>query len=313
MSDLARSVIETIPERLSGLTDPSAPDEWSAIAARLGDGDGLESALEAGLHSDDLRGLIVESVGDRVARSEHEAIARILASSTVSSLGLLFERMLRVTDKLDVITTNYDRLIEVHAARASISIDSMYYGHTVGRFDPQRSRDELWDIKAIPGRTRRTQRAVQRPHVSLSKPHGSLDWFRYGDTNYRTDLPLPGARRIIAPGGDKYRLGYETPFDIQRERANDAIDNATGLLLIGYGFNDEHLQTHLRNRFPVIPSVIISRTLTNSAKDYLDTNVQSIGIQADGDRDGCLIRQGDSTLRLDLNLWDFDVVMKEVF
>jgi hypothetical protein len=312
MGDLATYVLEQVPSRLSAMTTPPREGEWAAIAARLTSGAGLESALAVGLETRELGDLIAQVVGDRVASFEQDAIASILAVPTTSALGRLFGHVLRVTGTLDVITTNYDRLIEVHAAKAGIPVDSMFYGHTLGRLDHQRSRAELWEIQSAPGKARTSSRPVVRPHLSLSKPHGSLDWFTHHGVHYRTDLPVPGARRIIAPGGDKYRLGYELPFDSQRERANRAIDQATALVFIGYGFNDEHLQTHLKTRFAHVPSVLLSRSLTPSALGYLDQNPQAMGIEA-GEAGGCTVRRGDGLLRTEDNLWDIDVSAKEVF
>lgn len=41
------------------------------------------------------------------------------------------------------------------------------------------------------------------------------------------------------------RQGYESPFDHHRSRANQEIDRAGRFLVLGYGFNDDHLETHL--------------------------------------------------------------------
>ena len=46
---------------------------------------------------------------------------------------------------------------------------------------------------------------------------------------------------MITPGVNKYRAGYNSPFDKHRDLANDYIKNAGRLLVVGYGFNDAHL------------------------------------------------------------------------
>ena len=109
------------------------------------------------------------------------------------------------------MTTNYDRLIEVQAARAGVSVDTGFYGHTLGRLDPQRSKGELLRREPSPGSPSKV-RLKSWPHIRLSKPHGSLGWFRHRDELLRSDLPMPGLDQIIAPGGSKYRLGYESPI-----------------------------------------------------------------------------------------------------
>ncbi len=73
---------------------------------------------------------------------------------------------------------------------------------------------------------------------------------------------------IITPGLNKFRNGYESPFDRHREKANRSIDGASRFLVIGYGFNDDHLQTHLT---PMIssgkPTLLVSRHLSPIALD----------------------------------------------
>jgi hypothetical protein len=123
---------------------------------------------------------------------------------------------------------------------------------------------------------------------------------------------LRGTRQIIAPGGNKYRLGYEVPFDAQRKRANEAIDNAAALLFIGYGFNDEHLQTHIRTRFAEVPSVVISRNLTDRARDYMNSNPAAVAIEMGATSETCLMTQGSELLEIPLPLWNLEDLAKEV-
>ena len=72
---------------------------------------------------------------------------------------------------------------------------------------------------------------------------------------------------IITPGHNKFRNGYESPFDLHRSRANEAIDRAGRFLVLGYGFNDDHLETHLS---PCIkggkPTLMLTRTLSPVAR-----------------------------------------------
>lgn len=187
----------------------------------------------------------------------------------------------------------------------------MFYGHTIGRLDDALSRDEL--LQRLPTAGRAARLTVRpRPHIRLSKPHGSLDWFSHNGECLRSDLALSGPQQIIAPGGNKYRLGYEVPFDAQRKRANEAIDKAAALLFIGYGFNDEHLQTHIRTRFSEVPSVVISRNLTPNAREYLNLNPAAVSIEMGDTADECRMMQGTESLDIPLPLWNLEDLVKEV-
>nr|WP_230379470.1 SIR2 family protein [Microbacterium sp. ZXX196] len=305
---LNNAVPELIPE-----ADKSSLREWQRIAKCLATGEGLESALDENPLPESLADVLTRVIAEQVRHSEGAAIAEILQADQVSAFGRLFEHILRSATHADVITTNYDRLIEVHAARAGVRVDSMYYGHTIGRMDAALSREELNEVRSAPvGRGAHSVTVRPRPHIRLAKPHGSLDWFSYDGQYYRSDLAIPGSRQIIAPGGNKYRLGYEVPFDQQRNRANQAIDKAASLFTVGYGFNDSHLQTHLRSKFAQVPAVVVSRSLTSNALSYLGSNSSALGIEAAEDGVGCRVLQGGNHLELDLPLWDLEHLVKEV-
>lgn len=311
MHELAEHLSSVVPEQIPE-DEPLALREWERIAAGLAAGEGLESALGEHPLPESLADVLTMAITNRVQAAEGTAIAEILQAAHPSAFGRLFEHILRSATHADVITTNYDRLIEVHAARAGVRVDSMYYGHTVGRMDAALSREELYEAHAPAGRGARGVTVRTRPHVRLAKPHGSLDWFAHGGHYFRSDLAIPGSRQIIAPGGNKYRLGYEVPFDQQRNRANQAIDGAASLFTVGYGFNDEHLQTHLRSRFAQVPAVVVSRTLTQNAIEYLSSNPSAIGIEAIDNGAGCRIVQGGDHLQLNIPLWDLENLAKEV-
>lgn len=310
MGALADHLQLEIPARAASLCSEGA-SRWQRISEELGKGVGLESALGDEPVPSALADLLASVIAAQVQESEAAAISRILGGDSVSSFGRLFDYILRTSEITDVITTNYDRLLEVHAARAGVRVDTMFYGHTIGRLDQSLSRDELLQRQSVAGRG--AQITVRtRHHIRLSKPHGSLDWFLHNGECLRSDLAISGVRQIVAPGGGKYRLGYEVPFDAQRERANEAIDKATALLFVGYGFNDEHLQTHVRARFAEVPSVVISRNLTERAVEYMRRNSAAISIEMAASTDVSRVTQGIESLEIPLALWDLDVFVKEV-
>lgn len=307
MWDLAKHLIAAAPDQVRDLPK-SSKDEWARVEQQLAAGIDLENALGSGTAPEPLVDLVTGLIADCVVAAEEEAIAAILGASSPSAFGLLFRHALKTSTIVDVITTNYDRLVEVHAAHAGVRVDTMYYGDTVGLLDARLSHEELCFPQNVAGRGRAISIAV-RPHVRLAKPHGSLDWFAHNDQIFRSDLTVPGARRIIAPGGSKYRLGYEAPYSEQRARANAAITDASAMFFVGYGFNDDHLQTHLR---PEVPTVVISKTLTEKARAYLSRNPSAVGIESADDVNRCLVTQGTTQFELEHPLWDLNHLVKEV-
>lgn len=310
MGALADHLQQAIPAAPGTLCEEGT-SQWQRISAELAAGAGLESALGEGNLADSLADRLTSAIASHVKDAEATAISQILADETISAFGRLFAHILRTSDVADVITTNYDRLLEVHAARAGVRMDTMFYGHTIGRLNESLSREELLQRQPAVGRGA-TLTVRPRPHIRLSKPHGSLDWFSHNGECLRSDLALRGTQQIIAPGWNKYRLGYEVPFDAQRKRANEAIDKAAALLFIGYGFNDEHLQTHVRTRFSEIPSVVISRNLTDRAREYMSLNPAAVSIEMGETADACQMTRGAESLEIPLPLWNLEDLVKEV-
>ncbi len=310
MGRLATHLLEEIPKRYSTLV-AGAQTAWDRISVELTNGAGLETALGSDVLPESLVEILTSEIATLVRHAELAAIGQIMDADAVPALGRLLDHTLKVSDITDVVTTNYDRLVEVHAARAGVSVDTMFYGHTLGRLNASRSHDELLRPRTVPGKASAMQLATW-PHIRLAKPHGSLDWVSHHDQLLRSELEIPGTKQIIAPGGGKYRLGYEIPFDAHRNRANDAIDGASALLFLGYGFNDEHLQTHLRHKFPQVPVVIVAKELSANAKEYLALSDSAIGIEAGSTDDHCRVIRGSTTVYLDSPLWNLEDLVKEV-
>jgi len=311
MEGLAKYLLDKVPSRTAAMGS-DAKDEWKKIAVELGEAApaNLEKTLASNAVSDELLAVVTELVAECIQTSEIEAITRILNDPRNSPFARLFEFATRSATALEVVTTNYDRLLEAHAARVGLPVDTGFFGHTIGRYDEAESQSEMLRSDKTPGAKKGVSYA-RRPHVRISKPHGSLDWFICNDHLMRSDLPLPSAPHIIVPGGSKYKAGYERPFDDHRNRANTAIDNATALLFVGYGFNDEHLQTHLRPKFPTVPALILGMDLTEAALGYLAMSALAIGIEKKDA--GCRVKNSCAdVLDLDLDLWDLDTLLKEV-
>ena len=176
--------------------------------------------------------------------------------------------MLKPNTGIPVITTNYDRLIEIASEAAGLGVDTMFVGHHIGSMNERECRLSFCRDASMRKRSRVQFTYAKR--VLLLKPHGSLDWFLMNDEPIRCPLPLEMSRLIITPGLNKFRSGYDRPFDRHRERANSEIDKASRFLIIGYGFNDDHLETHLSPQLRNgRPGLILTHSLSNNAeKNY---------------------------------------------
>jgi len=147
---------------------------------------------------------------------------------------------------------------------AGFHVDTTAVGQYAGAFDHARSC-----MGSCRGITTRAKTTVldHFPRAIVLKPHGSFDWYRVGSDARRCSLDLDAERLIITPGLNKYRVGYNAPFDKHRDLANDHIKQAGRLLIVGYGFNDDHLQTHLVKRVQDgTPTLILNRSASERVK-----------------------------------------------
>ncbi len=136
MGALAKHLRLSIPPRIKN------PDEsnWTAIEALLNSGEGLEAALLKMPPSADLELLIVEETSAFLQAAESTVFLEVLENKRTLRLARLLPHVLKPREGLPIVTTNYDRLIELAAEILDLGVDTMFVGSTVGKFDEQRSR-----------------------------------------------------------------------------------------------------------------------------------------------------------------------------
>jgi hypothetical protein len=285
---------------------------WNEIHPSI-ETDGLEAALLKHAPTPLLETAIVQSTGEFIATAEANIISEVFSKLKTLRLTKLLPHLLKPDAGIPVVTTNYDRLVELACEEAGLGVDTMFCGHFAARLDPQ---DSYWSfcrsVKLV-GKNVRYKFATK---VSVFKPHGSLDWYhREGNpVRYAGALPLP--RLIITPGLNKFRSGYDSPFDKHREKANDAIDKARRFLIIGYGFNDDHLETHLTPRIKSgVKTVILTFALSPKAREIAIKNKNVIAAEfreEAGNVGSCIIVDGAEIFYPGVDYWDLDGFVKGV-
>lgn len=287
--------------------------EWEAIS-KLIDSEGLEAALLKKAPSARLAGLIVQEVGSFIADKERLAILDVFNGSKILRLTRLIPHLVRPKSGLPIVTTNYDRLVEIAVEEAGLGVDTMFFGRFAGRLNEKESKFSFCRGATLKGKSVALE---HHPRALVFKPHGSLDWYLRKETPVHYVGDLPGAiRLIITPGQGKFRDGYESPFDKHRARANDAIDKAARFLIIGYGFNDDHLETHL---VPAIksgkPSVFMTFELSGKAVDLAKNNPGVIAMDnltRDGSNGTRAIVDKHELFFPGVSIWDVDNFVSEV-
>lgn len=309
MGELADHLCATIGAGLAA-ADLTA---WAEIVPLI-NANGLEGALHAKAPTPALESAISTATGAMIAERERSVVSSVFNGERQLRLTRLVGHMLKPSSGLPIVTTNYDRLVELAVEEAGIGADTMFVGRFAGSLNERESKLSFCRNVTY----KKPNITYQyRPRALICKPHGSLDWYLRGGKPvcYAGDLPS-ATRLIITPGQNKFRNGYQSPFDHHRTKANDAIDQASRFLFLGYGFNDDHLETHLT---PAIkggkPTLMLSRTLTPNATAMAQANANVTALEHH-------VEAGISGTRLTINkaqqfipglaLWDVNSFIDEV-
>lgn len=308
MGALADYLQRTIEADLS----PDDKERWAEVSPLI-TANGLEAALLSKPPTPTLESAIVVRTGEFIAQCERDIVVQVFTKARTLRFTRLLKHLLKPTAGIPVITTNYDRLLEVASEEAGLGVDTLFMGQFAGHLNEQESRLSFCREVTLKGKSVQSR---FRQRVNIFKPHGSLDWYhREGKpVRYAGDLPLP--RLIITPGLNKFRNGYESPFDRHRERANGAIDKASRFLVLGYGFNDDHLETHLTPRIKSgIPTLLLTHKLSDNALKLTRECGNVTAIQYgffDGKEGSSIFINKTEHFAPDLSLWDLDTFISKV-
>ena len=308
MGALANRLKDVLPAQVS-TEDETA---WTEVATQLNAGEGLELALHKVAISTALETAIVQATADFLLVEEAKVLVACLNSGRTLRFARLLPHLSPASHKLvDVITTNYDRLIEFAAESSGWGVDTGFIGRLWGRHNPMESDKSF--AKAVVQHSK-APKLLYRDRVRLYKPHGSLDWFEAFNGAVSSALPLAAKRLLITPGAGKYRQGYEQPFDSHREGANAALDTAAAFLCIGYGFNDDHLQTHLTPRLKAgVPAVLLTHGLTEAAEAVIQASANTIALIHHADTNGTsIVTRIGREIVPDTRWWDLEHFIKGV-
>ena len=168
-----------------------------------------------------------------------------LTKSTANIISLdLGSHHANMQDTIDDLSTSFDSssYAEYACEVNGIQVDNLFVGKYFARFEPEQSKYMF--CKNLVRRAGKTV-AEYAPRVTVLKPHGCLSWHMVDGVPYSIPQAFFENSLIITPGINKYKEGYNVPFDTHRARANTAIDGAQRYIIIGYGFGDDHLETHL--------------------------------------------------------------------
>ena len=256
---------------------------WQSFKKVL-EGTDLESALQQINLPEELDDLVVKATWEYLHPFDLAALHKLLANRSPYPLTQLFQHLLRSTNReIDVVTPNYDRIAEYAADLGDLYHETGFsYGHLRRRLGDARQAVYI--------------RGSEQSRVNIWKVHGSFDWFR-DQQGIIHALPISYAcpdgwsPAIVTPGLQKYRRVYDEPFLSIKAASDRAFSNAGGFFCSGFGFNDAHIQTKLKERCrsKKVPLVLITYGLTPAAKAFFDEDFCQEYLAVESASGGCRI------------------------
>lgn len=239
-------------ELLRGLQILQKNNEASALQAEL------DAGMAAFAHS------ILKSEEGIAAADEAK---REQALNTLVTFLMSFASRTGVRDRLNIFTTNYDRLIEAGAELAGLHLLDRFLGNLMPIFRSSRlDLDMHYNPPGIRGEPRYLEGVAR-----FTKLHGSVDWVQTGKDIRRIGLPFGAAsvdpylqapglggasahKLMIYPNAAKDRETADYPYvELFRDLAAAVCRPNSTLVTYGYSFGDEHINRVIRDML-TIPS-----------------------------------------------------------
>ena len=165
---------------------------------------------------------------------------------------------------MNVVSTNYDRILEYVWGYNGLHFTDGFEQHELAAFDENKFQDK--DI------------------INLMKVHGSLDWFEIDHEVRKLNTDFGYDPVMIPPGKNKYRTTHNSPYRELMQKSDDAIKKASSFLVVGFGFNDEHITPLVgkktRNGTPI---VVVTKEVTSTTEKELEKAKKVIYVEAASD------------------------------
>ena len=278
-------------EQISQLSGRGSPNIEDQIISALSLIEGLRVLNDENVES--LSNSVNQALArflERILETETQ-IENSLKSSESSGMTILLGFLLSFAsraaprERVNILTTNYDRLIEYACDRLGIRILDRF----VGQLEPEfRSSRQLVDLHYNPPGIRGEPRYLEGI-VRLTKLHGSIDWQTENSRIIRNPLPFgadsnhsefpsdPLNRTLIYPNPAKEIESFFFPYaELFRDYATATCRPNSSLVTYGYGFGDAHINRVIRDML-TIPSTHLVIISWGQAEGRIKAFYESVG------------------------------------
>lgn len=220
---------------------------------------------------------VLTQLGDSVVETERQIAEKLRKNPGEDHSGLLtfllsFANRPATRDRLEIFTTNYDRLIEYACDLLGIRLLDRFVGTISPQFRATRVGVDLhFDPPGIRGEPRYLEGVAR-----LTKLHGSLDW-RFEDKNVvRIPLPFgpadgypaipsdPYENLVIYPNAAKDIETLAFPYaELFRDFAGSLCRPNSTLFVYGYSFGDDHINRVIREMLTLSSTHVVIMSFDN--------------------------------------------------
>lgn len=240
---------------------------WDTFQENIKNGQDLETALSDITFTNEMLADVKCETWRLISSKDIALLKRILFRQEDLPLAKVIKKFSQAHPrKLDIITTNYDRVVEYACDLAGVPVATGFSGSYLKQFS-----EGTFQAQNI---------------VNLMKVHGSLDVFRDSlnaviSVPLQSELPVGLTPEIITPGRSKYEAILQGIPRQVLSVADSKISQARGFLCIGYGFNDTQVQENILTQIRRgIPIVVLTKKVFDHAAHLLANNAkQYISIQ----------------------------------
>ena len=287
----------TIPYGLPGMKDfrKSLQSELQDIDSSAN----LESVL-AKIEDEESVDKIRKIIKAKVLKSDITCLKKFIQNENhLEPVTKMIEKFYNAhPQKIDIVTTNYDRVLEYAISRAGYNYTDGFTGQPLSKFSKSSFREEKI--------------------INLIKVHGSLNWIIHKDNLFFLpyEPKINGLRPVmILPSKRKFQDAYKEPYRTLIARSDESIEKADSFLVVGFGFNDEHLTPKIEGRIKQgIPIVIVTKEATDSCKNKISSSSQYCLFEESGNQTKVTFREKSEKLEryiyIDDDYWSLNKFME---
>ncbi|MDE0518547.1 MAG: SIR2 family protein [Bdellovibrionales bacterium] len=283
---------------------PSMDDLKKSLKSELGDL-GTSANLETELGKiDDINkiDIVKKIIRNEVSKKQLECLKKAIQNMNYfKSITDMIKKFYDIHPrKIDIVTTNYDCILEYALSKSDYNFTDGFTGKPLSNF-----HSTAFGKKEI---------------VNLIKVHGSLNWlsdensntfclpYEYEFENLKYTMVLPAKERKY------YETFIKEPYRTLIGKSDDVIENANSFLVVGFGFNDEHLTPKVDSKIKTgTPIVIITEKATDSCMQKLNNAEQYCLFEKDKNETKVMFKKNNSpkkSLKLNGNYWKLNKFME---